>query len=96
MVGGIVLIVAGSIGVIVFPGDRAVRFPVTGAAIGWFLIAMGIVVTVVNFVKRERQPPPSGWRASQIRRPCRWAGADYGSDPRTRSERFITHLLKRF
>lgn len=37
-----------------FPDDRAVRYPVTGTTVGWFLIATGLLTTVVNAVKRNR------------------------------------------
>lgn|GEM_PF-5393253 len=51
---GLVVVALGVVGVVVFPDDQAVRFPISGLAIGIFLIVTGSVTAVVNFVKRNR------------------------------------------
>ena len=54
VVAGLVVIALGVVGIVVFPGDQAVHFPISGLAIGIFLIVMGSLIAVVNFVKRNR------------------------------------------
>ena len=54
VVAGLVVIALGVVGIVVFPDDQAVRFPISGLAIGIFLIVMGSLIAVVNFVKRNR------------------------------------------
>lgn len=58
VVAGLVVVCLGLVGIVVFPHDEAVTFPIPGWVIGSFLVVMGLLITSVHLLATRRRRPP--------------------------------------